>query len=298
MLRSVLAKLAAPFAGVFALGLALGLAAPAAQAEPALWVVKGPHATVYLFGTVHLLKPDDPWMSPKIKQAFDESQDLTLEIAELDDDSAAIPLIQKLGVDPQHPLSGKLSPGDRKRLAAAIKSLQADPAGFEMFKPWLAAVLLSELPLEKKGFDPKQGVDRTLERAAKAKGEKVLGFETMEQQLGYFADMPQTQQLSFLHESLKDFPEIVPELSKLAQDWEEGKVDAIGKEMNADMQKEDPKLYDLLITKRNEAFAAAIAKKLETGSGTSFVAVGAGHLAGSDSIQVQLEKLGYKATRL
>ncbi len=298
MQKNVFAKLVAPLVAA----VSLGLAASAVRAEPAIWEVQGPHATIYLFGTVHLLTPDVQWLTPKIKKAFDDSQDLTLEIADLDDQAAALPLVQKLGLDAEHPLSGKLSPEDRKRLSDALQSIHnnpaANPAAFEVLRPWLAALTLDELPLQQQGFDTKLGVDVTLLKTARDRKEPVLGFETMEQQLNYFAGMPEPQQLSFLRESLKDFPQIVPELTKLAKDWEAGRVEAIGVEMNEDMAKEDPKLYDLLITKRNEAFAAAIAKRLATGEGTSFVAVGAGHLAGRDSVQVQLEKLGYKAKRL
>lgn len=288
-----LARLLAPLAA--ALGLAVF--ASAASAEPALWVAEGPHAKVYLFGTVHLMQADTRWMSPRIQQAFDESQDLTLEIAELDDDAAAIPIVQKLGVDADHSLTAELAPPDQAAFAKTLASLGYPPAAFDHMRPWLAAVTLSTLPLQKQGFDPKEGVDRVLERAAKAKGKPILGFETLEQQLDYFADLPQRQQISFLRESLKDFPTIVPDLSKLEKDWEDGRVDDIARDMDADMQKEDPALYDLLIVRRNKAFAAAIAKRLDS-SGTSFVAVGAGHLAGPDSVQAELEKRGFKVRRL
>jgi uncharacterized protein YbaP (TraB family) len=287
-----LAKLFAPLAVAVSLALS-----GAASAEPALWVAKGPHATVYLFGTVHLLKPNVNWMTPKIRKAFDESGDLTLEIADLENEQAAAPVVQKLGLDLDHPLAAKLAPADRKRLAAALKSLKASPEGFDRLRPWLAAITLSMLPLQQKGFDPKEGVDLTLERAAAARGEPVAGFETLEQQLGYFAGLPESQQISFLRQSLKEFPEVVPQLTILERDWEAGRVDALSHELNDDIKKEDPKLYELLITHRNEAFAASIAKKLE-GSGVSFVAVGAGHLAGADSVQVQLEKRGYKVRKL
>ena len=86
-MRLSASKLLAPLAAAAALALAGG----AAHAAPAIWVVKGPHATVYLFGTVHLQKTGSDWMTPKIKKAFDDSDNLTLEIANIDDQARYAP---------------------------------------------------------------------------------------------------------------------------------------------------------------------------------------------------------------
>jgi hypothetical protein len=73
-------------------------------------------------------------------------------------------------------------------------------------------------------------------------------------------------------------------------------VATIAKAMTEDDRLENPELYDRLMTRRNQDFARQIKAKL-AGKGVSFVAVGAGHLAGPDSVQVQLKKLGVKAKR-
>ena len=65
----------------------------------------------------------------------------------------------------------------------------------------------------------------------------------------------------------------------------------------ADMRKEAPALYDILLNRRNEAMADQIVARLAKG-GTVFVAVGAGHLTGSDGIQAALERRGVQVKRL
>ncbi len=110
------------------LSLAALFAAVSAQAEPALWVVKGPHATVYLFGSVHALKQDQPWRSPKIDAAIQQSGSLWLEIPNIDDEQSLQPLILQLGLDPQHPLSTKLTKEQIARLDQIAKSVGL-PAG-------------------------------------------------------------------------------------------------------------------------------------------------------------------------
>ena len=59
-------------------------AAGAAFAEPGLWVVKDKDSTIYLFGTVHMLKPDTVWHSPKIDKALGSAKELWLELPTTD----------------------------------------------------------------------------------------------------------------------------------------------------------------------------------------------------------------------
>ncbi|MBS0297402.1 MAG: TraB/GumN family protein [Proteobacteria bacterium] len=282
---------------VASVALAAGAFAAPAKAEPAIWVVKDADSTIYLFGTVHVLKPDAQWMSPKIKKAFDESQDLTLEIANVDDQQAAAASIMKWGLDMAHPLSTKLSDADKAKLAAAEAAYGIPAANLEPVKPWFAGLTFTLLPLQKVGFDAKSGVELNLLSMARARQESILGFETFDDQMGYFDGMPLEQQAAFLREAIDNGPKAADELDKLEKAWEVGDVDTISHLLNDDMKKEDPKLYDLLLTKRNERFAAKIAEKLK-GKGVSFVAVGAAHLAGPDSVQAQLAKMGIQAKRL
>jgi hypothetical protein len=283
-------------------GAALGAAASllfftgVAQAEPAMWVIKDADSTIYLFGTVHLLRPEAVWKTPKIQKAMDEAEDLTLEIADVDDAQAMAPLIRKYGLDAARPLSSRLSAEDNAKLETVYKTLGLPPKALDPFKPWMAALTLSVLPLQKAGYDANSGVERLLKASAAARKEPVAGFETAEQQIRYFDDMPEAMQLEFLRQTVDEAPETVARLDSIAKAWEAGDVDAIGREMNDEMKKEAPQVYEVLLTRRNEAFARQIKAKL-AGKGVSFVAVGAGHLAGPDSVQVQLAKLGVKAER-
>ena len=83
------------------------------DADPALWVVKDEDTTIYLFGTVHYLKPDTKWRSKKMDQALKSSSELVLEVAGLDDPARVAPLMRSYGLDMAHPLSTKLTPQTR-----------------------------------------------------------------------------------------------------------------------------------------------------------------------------------------
>lgn len=276
--------------------LALTLVALPAAAEPALWKVKGPHAIVYLFGTVHVLKKDTVWHSPKIDSAFDSAGTLVEEIKGADDSAAMQPLVMKYGIDPAHPLSSKLDDQGKAKLTSAEAVLGLPAPQVEPLRPWMAGLTFSVLPVVKAGYDPKSGVDTVLKNEAAAKGKPLDAFETMEQQVRFFADLPQSQEVEYLLSSLDDVSKGTEMLDKLVDAWAAGDVKTIETLMNSDMKDKYPELYRILLVDRNQAFATRI-KQLLAGEGTYFVAVGAAHLAGPDSVQADLTRMGVNVER-
>ena len=268
------------------------------QANPALWVVKGPHATVYLFGTIHVLKPGIAWQTPKVLAATDASQSLIEEIADIDDTAAMQPLIKQLGTDPDHPLSTKISKDDLALVDSAIKQMGAPGESvLEPLRPWLAGLTLSVLPMLKAGYDPKSGVDMTLAAAFKTANKPVTGLETVEEQLHIFSDMPLAQEVESLHIQLKNLDHSTADLDSTVTAWEKGDVETIAKIENDVFIKDDPALYQKLVVQRNKNWTERLVKLLQ-GEGTTFVAVGAAHLAGPDSVLKMLEARGFKIATL
>lgn len=290
---AALRALAARLVSLSASGLAaLALALPAA-AEPAIWVAKSPTATVYLFGSVHLLKADAQWRSAKLERALAASQELWLEVANLDDAATARPLIAQLGLDPQHPLSNKLDDVHRAKLAALLQGVGAPTNALDPMRPWLAGLTVELMPLQKAGFNPNAGVDVTLKAEAVKRGEPVKGFETLQQQFHYFADLNPKDELDFFNESLDDSAEGLKTMTEVEHAWEVGDTAAIAKALNDDMPKP---VYDVLVVKRNQDFARQIRARMQS-PGVVLVVVGAAHLAGPDSVQAQLAALGVKTER-
>ena len=276
----------------------LFVASSSASAQPSLWVVKGPHATVYLFGSVHVLKKDVPWRTPKIDAALKQSGSLWLEITNADDQQALQPLVMQLGLDQAHPLSTKLSKDELAKLdkVATVAGIPNGEASLESLRPWLVAVMLSVAPIIKAGYDPNSGVESVLKPEFTSANKPVQGFETAEQQLHYFADMPEKQQIDYLIQGIDDFDKESDKFDKIVSSWYAGDDATIDKLMSEDFKDKSPDLYRVLIVKRNQAFAAQIDKLLK-GDGTIFVSVGAAHLIGSDGINALLQKMGYTVTK-
>lgn len=277
---------------------ALLFAAPSAQAEPTLWVVKGPHSTVYLFGTVHALKKDVPWRTAKIDTAIQQSGSLWLEIPNIDNAQSMQPLILQLGMDQAHPLSTHLTKDQLAKLDDVAKTagIPSGEAALEPFKPWLAAITLSLIPMMKAGFDPTSGVEYILKPEFDKANKSVKGFETAEQQLHYLADLPEKTQVDYLASELDDFNGETEKFQKIVAAWYAGDDAALDSMMSSEFRDKYPELYQILIVKRNQAFTSQIDGLLK-GDGTIFVAIGAGHLVGHDGVPAMLEKLGYKVIK-
>lgn len=291
----LLARLSRRFTAAALAALTLGLAAPA-TAEPALWVIRDADSTLYLMGTVHVLRPGTPWHEGKVEAALAQSKELMLEAAGLDDPAVIQPLVRTYGLDPAHPLSGKLSEKDRPRVVAAAQAMGLPPQALEPMQPWLVALTLSMAPVIKAGYDPKSGVEMSLTGMARAGGWPIAGLETPERQIRYLAEMPSQTQVKFLSSTLDDMTSTTEQLDDMVAAWADGDTAELEKIFVTEMKTDYPELYEALLVRRNEAWAQVLVEKLK-GSGVTFVAVGAGHTVGPDSVQAQLAKLGIHAER-
>jgi uncharacterized protein YbaP (TraB family) len=266
------------------------------DADPALWVVKDKDTTIYLFGTIHVLKPGLSWFDDGVKKAFDSSDELVLEMVQPDQAT-----MQNIILSKAYSLNGptlieRLPEADRGSYLNAMNSLGIPPAAFDRAQPWFAATNLSLLPLMKLGYDPKSGPETVLTAAAATEKKAIEGLETPEQQIGYLAGLPDKVQLAFLESTLKELPKTAETMDGMVSAWSRGDPDALAKYMNDGLD-DSPELAKTLLFDRNARWAQWIKARLDK-PGTVFIAVGAGHLAGDKSVIDQLKALKIKAKRV
>ncbi len=272
-------------------------AAPAiVDADPALWVVKDKDTTIYLFGTFHALKPNLGWFDEAVKTAFDASDQVVLEL-NMPDPAEIQKILVPLATDTSgKKLSDKIPEAKRAAYTAGMTKLGLPPAAVEQYEPWFVSIMLSQIAMQKAGYSAEDGTEAQLSKAAKASGKRLSGFETFAQQIGYFDTLPEDAQVTFLMSSIEEAEEFGPKINEMLGYWTKGEDVKLGNMMNEDL-KESRSLYDVLLKNRNIRWAKVIADRMKQ-PGTVFVAVGAGHLAGPDSVQHQLLKYGLKATRV
>jgi uncharacterized protein len=278
---------------------ALLLGGAPAAARPALWRVADADTTIWLFGTVHLLPRGHRWRDPALDRAIAGSQSLTLE-AVLDQDPGQVArALAALGRSPGLPPLAARVPADRRaKLAAMIGQSGVPAATLDGMESWAAAFVLTAVALREIGDDVSAatGVEAQLTAAFRGAGKPVEGLETAARQLGYFDQLPETAQRAFLVATLDEPAEARADFRRLVAAWSAGDVRALER-VFADDPEFTPEVRDLLIRRRNAAWADALAERLRR-PGTVFVAVGAGHLIGAQSVQAMLAARGVRAVRV
>lgn len=292
-IRSSLAALGAAF-------LAVGAAAPAEarEARPAMWMVSDRDTNIYLFGTVHLLPPGTQWRTAKFDKAAKDAGTLVVEtiIDEKNPQSFAAELA-RLSVRPgQPPILDRVRPEKRAALQAVITKSGIPVAALNNMETWAAAFALLQLQFKELGVSGGDGVEMTLRNTFTAAGKPVQQLETNAQQLGFFDGLPEAAQRELLEGAVESPAVAKRQFDAMLAAWMNGDVEAIARTFNSEL-KSSPELKEMLLRRRNENWSYWLHSRLAH-PGTVMVAVGAGHLAGSDSVVEMLKKRGLKVKRV
>jgi|TARA_R100000501_G_scaffold10060_1_gene19867 hypothetical protein len=266
------------------------------DADPALFRVADDDTTIWLFGTIHMLDGKSSWFDEAIRDAFDESSELVLETVEPDAATSQQVVLEK-AIDLEGPtLSESLPAATMAALSAELSRGGIPLAAVEPMDPWMAALTLVQLQYQRLGLRPESGAEELLKRAAAETGKPVSGLEDFEWQLDLFDTMPEEAQIAFLQEGIEELANAETFIAEMVAAWNAGDMKTLSGLMNEGLQA-NPDLRRRLLTQRNANWAAWIQDRLET-PGTVFVAVGAGHLGGEDSVQAQLKTLGIDTVRV
>lgn len=299
MLKSIIRRAAA------ALGLAgLLIAAPAAakppqRAHPALWEVSDNDTTVYLFGTIHLLPDNFQWRTPKFDQAVQSSQQLIVEtIVDEKDPTKIMSAMASLAFNTPNlpPLLLRVPPQKRAALADAIKKSGYPPSAFDRMETWAAAFILLGNQYRDMKLKGDEGVEAVLRNNFTSANKPIGELETNLQQFGFFDKLPENAQDALLDGALDTSHAAQQEFSGMLQAWSKGDVKAIARTFDRDLSG-SPELANALIHQRNANWSKWIEQRLSQ-PGSILIAVGAGHLAGNDSVIALLQRDGYKVRRV
>jgi len=248
-------------------------AAPAAQmqlqdARPAIWVVNDEDTIIYLFGTFHALDGKSAWFNDEVKTAFSASNELVLET--LVPEAPRAPRAFPAPIQPVGPFAGSAS-----FLSTSKTVMSAGRA---------------------QGMSTAQGADAILREAAEEAGKPVGGLETFQFQLNMFSRLPGATPPKDPAAAARTKAQLSAVLTRLQSAWNRGDIEGF-RPMLEQMQAQSPGTYKTLFNDRNGRWAAWIANRLQQ-PGTVFVAVGAGHLAGADSVQNKLAALHVRSQRI
>jgi len=266
-----------------------------ADGRHVLWTVEGTRNTVYLLGSLHVLRPQDGPLPKVADAAYADAEKLVMEI-DMDDALAdpmrLVQVMQSTAMLPEGTTLRDVLGEDYGRVAEHVREAGLDLALLDRFSPWFVAVTLMQLELARRGFTPELGVEQTLMRRAVSDGKPISGLETAEQQFGALAGLPLPQQKRMLLMTVEETEEFDAETEKLLTAWRNGDIEALDETLSAEY-KEFPELYAPLTENRNRAWVPQLVDLLDD-EDDYLVVVGALHLVGRNSVIDLLEQRGYE----
>lgn len=263
---------------------------------PAMWVVSDADTKVTIFGTVHTLPRGVDWFKPHVVGALDSASALVMETLLPESPSSMLPVVMRLARLPApKPALERVPEIYRGALEREMARLNIGP--MDWYKTWFIALTLANLQSEANGMDPGLGVEAVLAERAKIRKIPIEALETAEQQLIYFDALSEADQQQLLISALEDLPAAKAEMDGMIADWMAGRTDGLASRINADFER-SPMLKQMLVNDRNARWADWIAREMKARPGELFVAVGAGHMAGSGSLLDALKAQGLVAKRV
>ncbi len=277
--------------------------------NPAIWKLADDDTEIYMLGTIHALPPELKWRSAPLDRIIETVDELVVETTAEDEKadglSAALEMAMLSALD-RKPLRDRVDPKNRETLDAVARDLNLSMDYLDLVPTWMVAFVLFYSDAEEEGVSPDHGVETVLEAAFKTAKKPILAIEdanAVDRALNALSEQDQLIALNDLLTEIRTAPaaSLLPvKDSKAAMfdddiAWAKGEVSAIGADLTPENMGEA--YYRVLLTDRNAAWTAWLEARLQK-PGKMLLAVGAAHLAGSDSVQAMLEKRGFTIKRI
>ena len=266
------------------------------QARNTLWQIENKGHSLYLLGSLHVLKKDSYPLDPFIEQVYAESDTLLFETSmEMDTPAVQQKILSYGSLPAGTTISQHLSQQTWQTLQERLAELQQPATVCQQMRPWLCALTITVLELEKQGFLSDYGLDTYFHRKALADKKKIVALESIEFQLSLFFSQSRQNQEKFLKQSLADLLVIDSLSEELEGAWKTGNSALLYSLISKSFQ-EYPQQYERFVLRRNKNWLPVLEKALKNNKST-LVVVGAGHLVGPGSVVDLLGRKGYQVVQ-
>ena len=268
------------------------------SADTSVWEVKYDSNTVYLGGTVHLLRPSDYPLPEEYERAYQASSKIYLEtdLSSMNELSVQTKMLEQLTYQNARSLKTVLNEEAYTALSDYMVEIGMPLMMMENFKPGMVISTLQVMEFQRNGFTP-QGVDVYFNNRAIDDAKTLGQLESIQEQIGFIASMGEGNESEFILLSIRDLEETTEIMNDMIAAWRTGNNDQLAAMFVTEMQNEAPDLYDTLLRQRNLNWFPQIEQMLSD-SVTEFVLVGAAHLVGPDGLLRLLSQKGYQVRQL
>jgi uncharacterized protein YbaP (TraB family) len=277
--------------------LALSAVVRADGALHALWELHGKHNTVYILGSIHVLRPSDYPLSAAVLNAYGSAKSIFMEVnlEEIDPLQMQTELLDSARLPEGKSLPEVMGKQRYERAGALAREVGVELSIFDAFAPWFVAEAISQLQLQQLGFQPQSGVEMFFLEHARSDGKPVAGLETVHDQIALFDALSMDEQADYLVSSLEEAHDLPKEVDAMVRAWSSGNTQWFADQLKAEFGR-DPKLYKSILVARNRKWVPKIEALLNDDK-NYLVIVGTGHLVGEGSVLELLKKDGILATQ-
>jgi len=267
-------------------------------AQSSVWLATKNGNTVYLGGTIHMLRADDYPLPPEFETAYAEADSLYFEIDidQMNDPVAQLGMLQRLMYTDGRTLQTVLNNEAYRTLTASVAKFSMPMLMLQNMKPGMLMSTLELLEFQTRGFTP-DGVDMHFHQRAKADGKTIEAFETVDEQIGFIENMGEGEESEYVLLSLRDLEKIDDDIESMVSIWRNGEADDLVELFVEDMEETIPGVYQTLLLDRNNKWMPTI-EAMFNDSDTEFILVGVAHLVGEDGLVQHLRNRGYQVNQL
>lgn len=264
-----------------------------------LWKIegKGMKDPSYLFGTIHMITQEDYFLPEGLDEAFDKSKKVVFEIDldEMSDMGSMMGMLTNLMMKDGMTLKKLLTPDEYKEVAAYFEEMGLPMAMLGKVKPMFLS-MLAEVNMDPNAMESEEIISYEMELYDRANQDSkdVGGLETMAYQMSLFDSIPYKEQASMLLDAVRGTNLESDMFDQTVALYKTQDIEAMVNMVGESKEANDSDFEDVLLNNRNHNWIPVMSKKMATGS--TFFAVGAGHLAGDQGVIRLLRKEGYEVT--
>lgn len=268
------------------------LGALADAGAPFLWEIKGPHATHYLLGSVHMLPAESQPLPLALENAYEKTQGVIFEtdIAALGDPKTQMSMLASASAPKG--IKSLIGPALYKKLAQNMAALQMPLDACEYYKPWFCAMTLEVLSFEHAGFEPQYGLDQVFYLRAQRDDKAVHWLEAPQAHLNLFAQMPDKLATDFLSVTLDELSDTRQSPHEMFRMWRDNDIATLEK-ITLGLKLRQPRAYARLLSNRSREWIKPLSRHLSATT-PQLIVVGAAHLVGPDGLLKLLQQAGYE----
>ncbi len=263
--------------------------------NPAMWKLADEDTTIYIYGTVHLLPEDTDWQTPEMLNALQSSDTLVMELDPLDTDTQTKMvqlMLQSASMEDGQKLSDVMTAEQIGALKGALDDFGLPLESVEDMQPWFVGLQMQIMQLLENGYNPEKGVESVMTEIAEANGMEFGALETVEQQMKFLSGDSMEDQIDGLMLVIATRHKSAELMDLLLEEWVDGDMAGMDALIGDPALMGTKEAYDKMLTNRNAAWIPQIEDMLDD-PGSKFIAVGAAHLAGPDSVIKMLEAEGH-----